>query len=253
MSNRRKTRVSINSKHLTGGGDPTDFFVPLDAIHDIFQVEILNISIPNTLYNVNSHNNVIPWIELGSTAYNSTIAAGNYTSAEILTSIKSAMELSGAGTITASIGANTEKITVASTNSFEFTFGTNTTNSMAALLGYADTDTGAGVSHLADNVFDLSYTHNIYIESDIARKFDDKIINTTGNYRPILSVVNRDTSYGSLLHENPNTRISYRANIGQIRGIHIQLKDDLNRPLGGTTGLNGRHFSLDLLIHHLIN
>lgn len=255
-NNRRKTRVSINSKHLNSGGSSVDFTIPIDGIHDVYQIEILNLSIPNTLYNVNSLNNKIYWIDTNGASIISTITAGNYTSAEILTSLKTVLDAdtTGVETYTVAIGDNTEKITITpSAGTCGLEFGANTSNSMASLLGFEDVDVAVGSSLTADNVYDLSYTHNIYIESDLASKFDDRTVNTTQNYRPILSIVNRDTSFGSLLHESPNTRVSYRANIGQIRSINMRLKDDLNNPLGGDTGLNGRHWSCDLLIHHLIN
>lgn len=251
MSNRRKVRILINTKDLKSG-TPTDFTIAVDAIHDIYQFEVETVSIPNVSYNVNSNNNKFYGVDSANTL-TSIIPVGNYTSAEILVQLKTSLDATFIGTHTVTIGAQSEKITIATTDTLGLNFGTNTLNSIAFLLGYNNVDVAVASSQLAPNVFDLSYTHNIFIESNLVTKMDDKVINTGSKYRPVLVVIDKDTTYGSILHQSPNSRLSFRSNINSLREIQIKLKDDNGDPFGGDQGLNGRHWNGSIIIHYLQN
>src|SRR5205823_1335715 len=89
------------------------------------------LTIPNSVYNVNSTNNIIYFRE-NSTDKTATITSGYYNSSSITTAIKTAMDTASAAynTFTITFSSVTGGLTVtASTNNFIFQWSTYTTNS----------------------------------------------------------------------------------------------------------------------------
>jgi len=133
------------------------------ALESFKKVELYNISMPNTIYNITSVNNLIYFSE-GSTALVATITPGAYNSTSILTAISTAMTSSSTSsyTYTATFNQNTFMITITSTGSFTLTFSTNTTNSAGYILGFT-TNTSAGTSQTGNQVIQLNQPLFYYI------------------------------------------------------------------------------------------
>lgn len=113
--------------------------------------------IPNSLYNVDSTNNVIYWRE-NSTNKTGTVTPGTYTYSSITTAIKSAMDTgSGVQTFTVTFSSTTNKLTVvASVSAIIFQFGTFTTNSARKVMGYNAVDSSSSLTQVSPNIIDLS-------------------------------------------------------------------------------------------------
>lgn len=113
--------------------------------------------IPATVYPVTGSNNIIYFRE-NSTNKLCTIPAGNYTGSGLATAVASTMTTASGGyaTFSASFDTSTYLITISSTQSFVLQWGTFTTSSAAALLGYPASDTFAGTSAAGTYMIDLA-------------------------------------------------------------------------------------------------
>lgn len=103
------------------------------------------ITIPNTLYNVNATNNIIPFTNTDG-SYTATMVPGNYTTTTLATEIDRAMDAAASGgatpiTYTTTLVAATQTFSIASSASTtSLTFATNSTNTAHALMGFEQVD-----------------------------------------------------------------------------------------------------------------
>jgi len=153
----------INSQDRVSGY-PHQFKAYINpALESFKRVELYNITMPNTIYNITSSNNLIYFLE-GSTALVATITPGAYTSTSILAAIGTAMTSASVNsyTYTSTFNQNTFMITITSTGSFSLTFATNITNSAGYILG-SITNISARTSQTATQVIQLNQPLFYYI------------------------------------------------------------------------------------------
>jgi hypothetical protein len=117
---------------------------------------VKSIIIPNTFYNITSSNNTIYWTE-NKTDLSTTIPSGAYTITDLISAVETAMdsESSGYNTYTGAYSNSNFKITLTADNAFNFTFGTNTANSIGDVLGFT-ADSASATSNTGDSVADIS-------------------------------------------------------------------------------------------------
>jgi hypothetical protein len=152
---------SINRSY----GQSLDFAIELKpAIFSVKSVHLLALSLPITNYTVDSTNNLIYFTDR-VTEYIATITSGIYTSNDITTAIKTAMEATGyGGVITATFSENTYMLTIDSTVNIELQFGTYSNNSASHILGFDDVDTAVSASLTGNNSINLSVPPCIFIK-----------------------------------------------------------------------------------------
>jgi hypothetical protein len=135
---------------------PSDCVIPSNEVLS-GTYSLKSITIPITYHNVNSTNNTIYWTDTGG-ARTCQIPSGFYKSTDsFATAVATAMTANGAGTVTCSVSTLDQRLTVTNTVAFNFTFGTNTTNSAATLMGFVR-DTATSTSQIATQVINLSTT-----------------------------------------------------------------------------------------------
>ena len=141
--------------------------------------EVLYVVMYNSFYNVVANVNDTIYFNENSTNKSCTISPGYYSTSgsnSILTALASAMTTASGGynTYTATIGAANQLITVAAGNNFSFTFGTNTSRSLAQTLGFTNTNTTAATSSTAVNLPNLGGINSvaIYIPQSTATNFE---------------------------------------------------------------------------------
>ena len=158
----------INSAdRVAGSASSTDFKVRVNpCISHVNKVELLELTVPNSIYNVKSTNNVIYFKEpLSGGNDTATITPGAYTTTTITAAIAAAMNAStnNAYTYSVAFDSTTYKLTITSTGAFQLQFATFTTNSAGSLLGFT-TDTTAGLSQVANQAIALFNPRNYYID-----------------------------------------------------------------------------------------
>jgi hypothetical protein len=115
--------------------------------------------IPMSFYNVTAANNVVAFTD--TIAHKVIVRPGYYDNATILTAVAAAMTAVGSITYTAVKDAITQNVTIsANTGTFVLNFS-NTTNSLADLLGYPPVDTSAASSHMSTDMSNLSQIRSL--------------------------------------------------------------------------------------------
>lgn len=111
--------------------------------------------LPITYYNVGATNNVIYFTDTTG-AHVATITTGQYTLATVLPAIVTAINAVGNGTATVTVNSLTSRITIAYTELFSLTFGTNTANSAATMMGFANSNTASATSQTGTMIANMS-------------------------------------------------------------------------------------------------
>lgn len=205
---------------------------------DAGQYDLVFLSIQNTVYTVrNGINNKIYFNE-NSTNKTATVAAGYYTDSTLPAAIKSALDSASGGfaTFTVTISGATKKTTITSTQNFSLTFGTNTSASIARILGFNKIDTSAATSHTASNIINLSepLSATIRINQATAGGF----YGTNGSWGQIIIPLDFAFGYFKTL-----TNDSFRQTLvfnDKASKLEFEVKDLEGNPLD----LNGSDFEM---------
>lgn len=184
-------------------GNSNDFTVTLNpAFNNVKKVELLSLSLPQTIYNINSTNNVIYFNETGP-LLSTTITPGNYSASILASTIASTLTTASPNlyTYTSSISNLTYKMTITSTGNFSLLFGSNILNSIGPFIGYT-IDTISALSQISNGII-LLYQPSYYIidilelpvstKSSNVKDFGTFVINTRTNSGDIeiFEVLNR--------------------------------------------------------------
>ena len=127
------------------------FQMPIQ-LNGVQSVELICANIPMTMYNINDSNNMI-YFESGGDPYELQMDNGNYTMTEFITALEDILNTEGLFTVNYSY--LTMKISFTSESPIIFKWS-NTTNSMAYIIGFPNEDTESSSSHTAPNVANLS-------------------------------------------------------------------------------------------------
>lgn len=185
------------------------------AVGGFDKIELLNFTIPNIQYNIDNTNNLI-YFDDGSPLI-ATLTPGCFNHVSLPIAIQGALEDVSANTFSVMYDENTYKITIAIlAGTFSLTFGTNTTNSAAAILGFQSENTTAASSHTSYNSINLSLPPYFYIQipqlgvhvrSSLNGDWATFVINTSGNSGNIeaFSMFNRYQLLESFQHSSLGT------------------------------------------------
>ena len=125
-------------------------------------------TLPNSIYNVNSTNNVIYWTSGFSGALSATVPPGHYSGATLAATMEPLMETADGGGIDYSVtyDSTTAKFTITSVAVISMTFGTNTVNSISEVIGFYNVDTVSGNLQGSGKVVSLGLPLSIGIAVD---------------------------------------------------------------------------------------
>lgn len=152
----------------TSLASPSSFLISFTNKIFSGKYKLSEVFIPNSNYTVNALNNQIYFTE-NSTAKVATIVNGFYNSSTFVTAVATALTTASGGynTYTGTLGSATQLATLSATYAFSLTFGTNTSNSCAQLLGFTNTDTSSATSQTGTLVVNMSpiLTYNIRVNN----------------------------------------------------------------------------------------
>lgn len=230
----------INSYDKISGSD-NNFIVKPHKYPHIRAIELKNMLIPYTFYNVNSTNNVLTIFKTGdSVSRDVTLTPGNYSINDFLVELKSKLDVcpGPVQTYTCTYNTNTYKITITQ-NSGSFVIYAS--SSIKHLLGLDPVNnTPAAISQTSPHVFDLSYTNVIKVYSNALTKFDSKFSSSAVSDSAILTCIPiSNFSFGENIEYQFRTYF-IDVHSANEENIDIRLADKYGNDLGGSQGLNNK-------------
>ena len=233
--------VLIRSRDRQSNTSSHNFSINLsgDAIESAtYQLEFA--SIQNTAYTIRQNVNDVIYFNENSTNKTATITPGYYTSTTILAAGKTALDTASGGfaTFTLTYSETTSKITIASTSNFSLTFATNTSRSVARLIGFNATDTSANNTQTADNVINLAEPLSFSIRIRESANYDVSCIN--GSYANF--IIPMDVGFGEYKYFNNHDFHQQVRFANKCNRLNIEIRDFE----GNLLDLNGSDFELCL-------
>jgi len=235
-------RFIISSKNRTSGST-SKFKIKLDKpIGPIKKLYVESINIPHSWYTSMSGINDKIWIKAGLTTYAVTMTSGrNFTAteyaAELQVVIRAAYTPDNLHTVV--FTDNIKKFTIAHPSTvFSVQFETGNAGdisaSMRTTIGFNETDTTAGLSHEAPNIYNLIYTGMIIINS---AKLGESGFRTPFYTNSTIFALRVGGSFGDIIqYENQGSHYFIGQSYEEIKEIDIEvLFDDFENviPLNG--------------------
>lgn len=175
----RSTDASSNST------SSSNFQVTLNRSMPGGRYALKHVSLPNTIYNCDTFNNILNFRE-NSTNKQATISAGSYVPSTLATAVQSALNTASGGynTYAVSYSTNQQGFTFSAGNNFQFMYGSNNTSSVsnlnAKLLGFSKVDTTAATSLTSPNVANLQFPSSLFIRVDSNNEIWSSANNSVG-------------------------------------------------------------------------
>jgi hypothetical protein len=201
-----------------------------------------NLTIPNTMYNINSTNNTIT---IDDTTF--TLEVGNYTGSSLATALNDLTGFSDLGVISFSSSNNL------------FSLGSGTTSRTlkdsilaSKIMGFTDlpkdstTTTIAGVDVnfiYGTNTCNLAGVTNIYVR---VRNLSFNNLDSRGRITNVCGNVVNNTNFGGFVFYQPPEVLYYLINENIINHLDIELTDQE----GNVLELNGASFNMTFTIHY---
>ncbi len=231
-TNYHSINIYLNSNDaVVSNSDSNKVFVlnnPVFAFsHTKILVGLTSFTCANSIYNVNTNNNIII---IDSTIY--TLTTGNYDSDSIVTSINALIPQ----TIVFNEGDNTFTISHGSS------FTISSASTLSKVLGFTDDLPFTGTTITGSHICDLAGVTNINIK--LSNLSMDNL-NSSGNYDNTIASVNNTVNYGDYIFHNPSEVIYHAIHDKFIKFIKVQLLDQD----GNNLQLNGSSFQLVLTVH----
>jgi hypothetical protein len=245
------TRLFVDSRdRISSSAGTHDFVINLpEHIRKISKVELSSLNVPNTIYNINSSNNVIP-VVISSVTYNATLTPGSYTDSTLIveaqSKINTAVTTSTGQTFTITFNATTYKLTFASTGSFQINFASS--SSPWRECGFANALTTAGTSATGSNVAQLGLPYELFIVIEqLSHGSPIRTTNPTlGHYTFICPLNGNGGSVSSYSEDVYTQHIHFNPPLSSIDRLTVRLLDRN----ASAANLNGADFSMILNFVH---
>jgi len=197
-------------------------------------IGLTNMTMPNSMFNVTSNNNIIV---VSGVTY--TIDVGNYSAESLATAVGAA--LGAVGSVAFDDTNNNNK--------YIFTFAGNETidagTTLTRQLGLSgQLPTTAATTYSATGICDLGGTTNIYIR---LRNLTMNNIDSRGQTNNIIASIVNNTNYGGYIFFVPPEVLYYQITEQNIGHLDIELTDQEGKLLE----MNGANFNLTLTIHYV--
>ncbi len=192
-------------------------------------VGLNSLTIPNSVYNVQTFNNSIT---INNIEY--TITPNNYDSDTLTTELNSVLPIS------VSFDDNSNKFTFSHDSPFIINSA-----SMAEILGLSnDLPTASGTSVTASDVINLSGVTNIHLKLNNITLSN---LNSIGESSSILASIVNNTNFSEFIFYQPSEIIYFMLNTNKIPYFDFTLTDQNNRVLE----LNGGKFNMTITVHFI--
>ena len=237
----------------------TQCYNNITANEGVFRVVMKSCDIPNVFYNIddrgynftNTGNNTFTWTNAFNVTALTTIPRGQYTIAQLLAFINTAIYSAYTGSVTLVLNTLTQKIELFNTSGQSF--GISINSPMAPYLGMlSDVPWTSAPAVLFAGFPNLAGIQEVYITSQKISDGSNMIVASNTMY-PVILNVQISVPFGAFQHYETNhpeiDDIEY-ASISQgtsIRQVDIQLRDRF----GNILDLGGLPFNLIMKIYHV--
>ncbi len=223
------------------GGSASEFRIQIPSFSGRGAVALLSASIPNTLYNIYSVNNMIYWTR-AATPYSAQFPDAAYSVTDVVAMLPVIMNaVDGAGVYTASYNTATMKLTIISTDAtFSLTLSNRTTAAWNELGFQSTTNTAGALTQTADSVIRLDFPPHLYI--DIGLPGAD-VVNTKWVRANYLVPMSNISQYVEVFNSavSFDQRQCYSLGNG-VSSLYVRLL----RPDGSVADLNGAEWTFAL-------
>lgn len=226
---RTQCRKKMNHKilHISSKdkktGDNHNFSLNLSNHYwtqNVKSIVIKQITIPHVFYNIHESNSSFTY-NIASTPSTVTITQGDYTIANLLDALNTAMVADGVVGFTATQNTITKKIEFASTTAIEYLF---TGNAMAETLGITAGNGSDVTTFNAQSLPKLQGVRNIAIVSSSLGQ--NNYLNTDQKIQDTIAIIPITETFGSIIHYlSPHTEIDDYDSLSQRNGTNISQID----------------------------
>ena len=244
----------LNSKFRTADSNSSsDFTISIGQSISIKQMVIQSVTLPNTVYNINSNNNVGFLNLIGLGTYVILVPEGQYNLADFLTTLTSLLTAVDIGS---SVVQNPLTLKLDFSFSYPAQFSTQSNSPLSKVLGtYINWGTtplyypATPANTFSANGFtDLSGTRNFYICSRTLGQGTNSILQSGANL-PLLLNLQNTAGFGDINYwQNNETRLSLKSykQYQNAQFIDIQVRDID----GNIVDLNGAEWGMTMLIYY---
>lgn len=183
-----------------------------------------SIMIPVTYFNINETNNVVYWSDT-SGSKTCLLPPGYYNSFAMLASaLATAMTAAGAGTVTCSVSPLNNRLTISNTVNFQLTFGNNTSNSAATILGFVGTSPNMALTQTGSKTMNLNTTTCYNFQFSTAYPSLRTVDNKSFTFSiPAL------TATPNMFYYEPPVQFPITFRLNSTRALQIRITDDQYR------------------------
>lgn len=241
-------RVFVDSRNRTAlSSGSSSFVVSLPRpIARIKRVQLLNLMLPNTVYNISASNNTIPFV-VGVNTLTATLPVGNYTSDSLAAAVATALTSAANGTgvtFTASVSATTGQMTItASSGTFQLLFSQSGTPWRE--LGFTNTNTSTAASLTGPNVVQISLPNFLFINVSEFSGSNNYIATSTQTTATFYAPLSTNGFNISQFDERDFHQVLvFSPSISGISNLTVNVQDGNGNPVS----LNGADWSMLLEI-----
>lgn len=220
------------------------------------QIQIIEIEIPNTAYNITDKNNKIDFIEpIGGGIKTITIKEGNYTLDKMLDTLTTSFNNTSPNSFnyTVTIDDVLNKLIISADGNFNLLWSTgpNSVESIHQELGFLNTvDLTSQSSYIAQNIYNLSGPNYLLVKCDQIQGINTEI----SSIDPTLNNSNQGILARVPIMVNTGDTIYYDATTSNPSQMSLDLNGDppkklnfrLEKPNGDLFDLNGLDWSMKL-------
>lgn len=232
--------VVVESNKRTSGTENNFTYNFLWPVARPDTVALESIQLFNTQYTINAKCNKFYMTDRGGTQRVITLTNGNYTATSLASHVENAINAVTTDVYSVSFSANTGKITITNpSGNFSLTFGTNTTNSCAYVLGFDNTNLTGASTYTGQNLVRLS-TKYYLVYADIVSN-NTYFANAVDS---VIAYVPNDVVFGDLINYSPTLAKTFKVSVSDISTAKFYVKDDRDQ----IVDLNGVDWSMNLVV-----
>lgn len=235
-----KTLIIDSRDKINASGLNYQFNLPF-PLSGVKSIDLLSANFPQTNYNVNDSNNILYLNDGASKAIQ--LSNGNYDIYDFVDMIEQALNDASTINFTVTYSLVSMKLVITGDSNFVLEFS-NTTDSVAYLMGFENLDTSSALSHVADYCLNLSVPmyYNILIN-----ELGYNVKSTNYNDNATFTVFNNSNNSDINLWAN-NSYHCQRIKIlnDNIQNLNVRITERGNKDID----FNGCHWAIMLKLNY---
>lgn len=230
--------LSVNTKDRISGNSTDCKILLLLPVSVPKKIELLSVTIPNTIYNVTSTNNMVYWTD--TVSHSTQLPTGSYSISTLISTIQTQMNAAYNNNYALSYSSTTFKVTITGTTAFTLDFMQS--NNCGTLLGFNQLLYPANTTFTSDNAISMSPNTELFL---VIPELD--AINKTIKNKQFTFHIPFNAGVGDVIQLDQNQLNNQQILYNYPRQLY-QLSVYLNDVNNNSVSLNGNDFSFVLKI-----